>query len=131
MLIFRYIFGLCLLICCVVFETPVWSKQQIDSLENVNTSPEIIGAMIPEIQKKIMNGITGFAVEYNGSTNAVKKFLLRKKRQQFLAEHLKDRVLSGWIGRIRKLLTTSNGKAYLEIELAMVPPKNSTENKNA
>ena len=131
MLIFRNIFGLCLLICCVVFETPVWSKQPIDSLENVNPSPEIIGAMIPEIQKKIMNGITGFAVEYNGSTNAVKKFLLRKKRQQFLAEHLKDRVLSGWIGRIRKLLTTSNGKAYLEIELAMVPPKNSAENKNA
>ncbi len=85
--------------------------------------------MIPEIQQQFMNGLAEYAAKYQASPNAVQKFLLRQKRQQFLAEQLKDRVLTKWIGRIRTLLTTSNGKAYLEIELAMVPPVNATENK--
>jgi hypothetical protein len=97
--------------------------------KNINPSPEILGAMIPEIQQQFMNGLAEYAAKYQASPNAVQKFLLRQKRQQFLAEQLKDRVLTKWIGRIRTLLTTSNGKAYLEIELAMVPPVNATENK--
>jgi len=87
--------------------------------------------MIPEIQQQFMDGLAEYAAKYQASPNAVQKFLLRQKRQQFLAEQLKDRVLTKWIGRIRTLLTTSNGKAYLEIELAMVPPENATENKIA
>ena len=131
MLNHREYFGICLLICCVVFATAVWSEQPKNTVKNINPSPEILGAMIPEIQQQFMNGLAEYAAKYHASPNAVQKFLLRQKRQQFLAEQLKDRVLTKWIGRIRTLLTTSNGKAYLEIELAMVPPENATENKTA
>jgi len=131
MLNHREYFGICLLICCVVFATAVWSEQPKNTVKNINPSPEILGAMIPEIQQQFMNGLAEYAAKYQASPNAVQKFLLRQKRQQFLAEQLKDRVLTKWIGRIRTLLTTSNGKAYLEIELAMVPPENATENKTA
>ena len=131
MLNHREYFAICLLICCVVFATAVWSEQPKNTVKNINPSPEILGAMIPEIQQQFMNGLAEYAAKYQASPNAVQKFLLRQKRQQFLAEQLKDRVLTKWIGRIRTLLTTSNGKAYLEIELAMVPPVNATENKTA
>ena len=131
MLNHREFFGICLLICSVVFATTVWSEQPKNTVKNINPSPEILGAMIPEIQQQFMNGLAEYAAKYQASPNAVQKFLLRQKRQQFLAEKLKDRVLTKWIGRIRTLLTTSNGKAYLEIELAMVPPENATENKTA
>jgi len=129
MLNHREYFGICLLICSVVFATAVWSEQPKNTVKNINPSPEILGAMIPEIQQQFMNGLAEYAAKYQASPNAVQKFLLRQKRQQFLAEQLKDRVLTKWIGRIRTLLTTSNGKAYLEIELAMIPPENATENK--
>jgi len=131
MLNHREFFGICLLICSVVFATTVWSEQPKNTVKNINPSPEILGAMIPEIQQQFMDGLAEYAAKYQASPNAVQKFLLRQKRQQFLAEKLKDRVLTKWIGRIRTLLTTSNGKAYLEIELAMVPPENATENKIA
>jgi len=131
MLNHREYFGISLLICSVVFATAVWSEQPKNTVKNINPSPEILGAMIPEIQQQFMNGLAEYAAKYQASPNAVQKFLLRQKRQQFLAEQLKDRVLTKWIGRIRTLLTTSNGKAYLEIELAMVPPENATENKTA
>ena len=131
MLNHREFFGICLLICSVVFATTVWSEQPKNTVKNINPSPEILGAMIPEIQQQFMNGLAEYAAKYQASTNAVQKFLLRQKRQQFLAEQLKDRVLTKWIGRIRTLHTTGNGKAYLEIELAMVPPENATENKTA
>ena len=131
MLNHREYFGICLLICCVVFATTVWSEQPKNTVKNINPSPEILGAMIPEIQQQFMDGLAEYAAKYQASTNAVQKFLLRQKRQQFLAEQLKDRVLTKWIGRIRTLHTTGIGKAYLEIELAMVPPENATENKIA
>ena len=131
MLNHREYFGLCLLICCVVFATTVWSEQPKNTVKNINPSPEILGAMIPEIQQQFMDGLAEYASKYQASTNAVQKFLLRQKRQQFLAEQLNGRVLTKWIGRIHTLLTTGNGKAYLEIELAMVPPENATENKTA
>ena len=131
MLNHREFFGICLLICSVVFATTVWSEQPKNTVKNINPSPEILGAMIPEIQQQFMNGLAEYAAKYQASTNAVQKFLLRQKRQQFLAEQLNGRVLTKWIGRIRTLLTTGNGKAYLEIELAMVPPENATENKTA
>jgi len=131
MLNHREYFGICLLICCVVFATAVWSEQPKNTVKNINPSPEILGAMIPEIQQQFMNGLAEYAAKYQASTNAVQKFLLRQKRQQFLAEQLNGRVLTKWIGRIHTLLTTGNGKAYLEIELAMVPPENATENKTA
>jgi len=131
MLNHREYFGICLLICCVVFATAVWSEQPKNTVKNINPSQEILGAMIPEIQQQFMDGLAEYAAKYQASPNAVQKFLLRQKRQQFLAEQLKDRVLTKWIGRIRTLHTTGNGKAYLEIELAMVPPENATENKTA
>jgi len=131
MLNHREFFGICLLICSVVFATAVWSEQPKNTVKNINPSPEILGAMIPEIQQQFMNGLAEYAAKYQASTNAVQKFLLRQKRQQFLAEQLNGRVLTKWIGRIRTLLTTGNGKAYLEIELAMIPPENATENKTA
>ena len=131
MLNHREYFGICLLICCVVFTTSVWSEQPKNTVKNINPSPEILEAMMPEIQQQFMNGLAEYAAKYQASPNAVQKYLLRQKRQQFLAEQLRDRVFTEWIGRIRTLHTTGNGKAYLEIELAIVPPENATENKTA
>ena len=68
-----------------------------------------------------MNSLAKFALQYKTSSNSVEQFLLRQKRQEFLAGQIKDRVFTEWIGRIKTLRTTKNGKAYLVIELANIP----------
>ena len=116
------------LLCCLVLSTSAWSQQFEISLGRVNLAPEILRAMIPEKQQTIMNALAEFAKQYKASPNSVKKYLLRQKRQKFLAEQLKDLVISNWIGRLQTLHTTQNGKAYLLLELAILPPENTEQN---
>jgi len=117
-----------LLLCCLVFSTSAWSQQLKNSLRRTNLATQILRAMIPEKQQTIMNALAEFAAQYKASPNSVKKYLLRQKRQKFLSEHLKDLVVSDWIGRIQTLHTTLNGKAYLLLELAILPPENTEQN---
>ena len=117
-----------LLLCCLVFSTSAWSQQLKNSLRRTNLATQILRAMIPEKQQTIMNALAEFAAQYKASPNSVKKYLLRQKRQKFLSEHLKDLVVSDWIGRIQTLHTTLNGKAYLLLELAILPPENAEQN---
>ncbi|MGY8697818.1 MAG: hypothetical protein ACKVIP_03995 [bacterium] len=117
-----------LLLCCFIFSPAAWSQQLENSLRRTNLAPEILRAMIPEKQQTIMNALAEFASQYKASPNSVKKYLLRQKRQKFLAEQLKDLVVSDWIGRIQTLHTTENGKAYLLLELAILPPENTEHN---
>ena len=58
-----------------------------------------------------MNSLAKFALQYKTSSNSVEQFLLRQKRQEFLAGQIKERVFTEWIGRIKTLRTTKNGKA--------------------
>ena len=121
--------GTCLLLCCSVFATDVWSEQLKESVTNTNPSPEILGAMIPENQQNIITSLAKFALQYKRSSNAVQQYLIRQKRKEFLAKHLEDIVLTEWIGRIKTLRTTEKGKASLMIELATVPPQGASDNK--
>jgi hypothetical protein len=121
MQITKLLFTTFFLLYCCVFAQKLWSNQQLESLNNMQPSSNILRAMVPESQQKVMNGLEEFAEQYKTSPNAVEQFLLRQKRQQFLAKQVKDRVFLEWIGRINKLRTTQNGKAYLVIELARIP----------
>ena len=117
-----------LLICSFIFSSVAYSQQLENSLRSTNLAPEILRPMIPEKQQIIVNALAEFASQYKTSPNSVKKYLLRGKRQKFLAEQLKDLVVSDWIGRIQTLHTTENGKAYLLLELAILPPENAEQN---
>ena len=121
--------GTCLVLCYCVFAPLVWSEQLKESVSDKNPSPEILDAMIPENQQKIMTGLAKFASQYKRTSNAVQQYLIRQKRQQFLAEHLEGLVLTEWIGRIKRLRTTEKGKASLRIELATVPPQDTSDNQ--
>ena len=116
-----------LLLCCFLFSSAAWSQQMKISLSRTNLAPEILRGMIPEKQETIMNALAEFAAQYKASPNSVKKYLLRQKRQKFLAEQLTDLVVSEWIGRIQTLHTTENGKAYLLLELAILPQENTEQ----
>ena len=121
--------GTCLVLCYCVFAPLVWSEQLKESVSDINPSPEILDAMIPENQQKIMTGLAKFASQYKRTSNAVQQYLIRQKRQEFLAEHLEGLVLTEWIGRIKRLRTTEKGKASLRIELATVPPQDASDNQ--
>tara|TARA_B100001245_G_scaffold234575_1_gene220473 strand:+ start:167 stop:1555 length:1389 start_codon:yes stop_codon:yes gene_type:complete len=121
--------GTCLLLCCSVFATDVWSEQLKESVTNTNPSPEILGAMIPENQQNIITSLAKFALQYKRSSNAVQQYLIRQKRKEFLAKHLEDIVLTEWIGRIKTLRTTEKGKASLRIELATDPSQGASDSK--
>nr|MCS5546561.1 hypothetical protein [SAR324 cluster bacterium] len=121
--------GTCLVLCFCVSAPLVWSEQLKESVSDTNPSPEILDAMIPENQQIIMTGLAKFASQYKRTSNAVQQYLIRKKRQQFLAEHLEGQVLTEWIGRIKRLRTTEKGKASLRIELATVSPQDASDNQ--
>ena len=114
----RIFFFLNILFCCFFSVQEIWSNQRLNSFCKKYPSPEILNSMVPEKQQKFMNGLVKFALQYKTSSNSVEQFLLRQKRQEFLAAQIKDRVFTEWIGRIKTLRTTKNGKAYLVIELA-------------
>ena len=117
----KFLFSLCFLFCCFVSAQELWSNQHLNTLCNKYPSPEILMSMVPEKQQKFMKSLAKFATQYKTSSNSVEQFLLRQKRQEFLAGQIKDRVFMEWIGRIKTLRTTKNGKAYLVIELADLP----------
>ena len=121
--------GTCLVLCFCVSAPLVWSEQLKESVSDTNPSPEILDAMIPENQQIIMTGLAKFASQYKRTSNAVQQYLIRQKRQQFLAEHLEGLVLTEWIGRIKRLRTTEKGKASLRIELATVPPQDASDDQ--
>jgi hypothetical protein len=109
------------LICCFVSAEVVGSNPGLNKVCKTYPSSEILSSMVPEKQQKFMKRLARFAFEYKTSLNSVEQYLLRKKRQEFLAEEIKDRVFIEWIGRIKTLSTTKNGKAYLVLELADIP----------
>jgi len=106
-----------LLIFPIIFLNNALSIQEQSSLLNED-SQNILNDLISINQKNILKNLQEFAIKYESSPNAIQKFLLRKKRKQFINKHLKDGLFNGWVGRIKKLQTTENGEASLEIELS-------------
>jgi len=117
----KFLFSLCFLFCCFVFAQEIWSNQGSNTFCKKYPSLKILMSLVPEKQQKFMKNLEKFAFQYKTSPNSVEQFLLRQKRQKFLAGQIKDRVFTEWIGRIKTLRTTKNGKAYLVIELADIP----------
>jgi hypothetical protein len=116
-----------LLLSSCIFLPAAWSQQSDKSVHKTNYAPEILRALIPEKQQIIMTALAEYAHQYKASPNSVKKYFLRQKRQEFLTEQLNNLVVSEWIGRIRTLHTTENGKAYLVLEPAMLAPENAEQ----
>ena len=114
----KLLFMLNFLFCCFASAQESNNNQRLNKICKKYPSPEILMSMVPEKQQKFMQNLATFAFQYKTSPNSVEQFLLRKKRKEFLAGQIKDRVFTEWIGRIETLRTTKNGKAYLVIELA-------------
>ena len=117
----KFLFLLCFLFCCFISAQEIRSNQGLNTFCNNYSSPEILMSMVPEKQQKFMKNLAKFAFQYKTSPNSVEQFLLRQKRQEFLAGQIKDRVITEWIGRLKTLRTTKNGKVYMVIELADIP----------
>ena len=117
----KLLFLLNFLFCCFVSDQEIWSNQVLNKFCEKYPPPEILRSKVPEKQQNFMNSLAKFAFQYKTSPNSVEQFLIRQKRQEFLAGQIKDRVFTEWIGRIKTLRTTKNGKAYLVIELAYIP----------
>lgn len=120
----KILLTLILLFPIYIFSPAAWCQKSGNISETKDTTPEIILAMIPKKQNQIMKRLLEFAKQYKTSPNSIKKFLLRQKRHNYLKEQLKNFEVSEWIGRIKKLNTTENGKAYLLLELPILPQKN-------
>ena len=125
----KFFFSLCFLFCYFVFAEEIRSNQRLNTFCKKYPSPEILMSMVPEKQQKFMKNLAKFAFQYKTSPNSVEQFLLRQKRQEFMTVLIKDRVFTEWIGRIKTLRTTKNGKAYLVIELADIPSGEEKKSK--
>ena len=100
----KFLFSLCFLFCCFVSAGEIRSNQGLNSFCNKCPSIEILMSMVPEKQQKFTKNLAKFAFQYKTSPNSVEKFLLRQKRQEFLAGQIKDRVFTEWIGRIENIM---------------------------
>ena len=99
-------------ISCLIYANSASSQIKEQSNHDINQSKEFLKEMLPIKQQKIVYNLSKFATQYKKTPNAIQKFLLRKKRKQFLNEQINDLFLTEWIGRIKELKTTENGKAF-------------------
>ena len=100
------------------------SSEKNTSIQKATLEIDIIDELLPIKQKQFLKNLKEFALQYLTSPNAIQQFLLREKRKIFINENFKDRIFSEWVGRIKKIQTTENGEASLEIELAALIQKN-------
>ena len=113
-----------LLLCCLVLSPAAWSQQLENSLRRTNLAPEILRAMIPEKQQTIMNALADFATQYKASPNSVKKYLLRQKRQKFLAENCRLYTAKESIPRVFELVVVYRPmSSNLNLPLLVSPPR--------
>ena len=109
-----------ILIYCFLFTNNFYSSAKSNEGRDfikASTPQKFLNELEPIKQKYFLKNLEEFAMSYSRSKNAIQKFLLRKKRKKFISEHLKNLSFEEWIGRIKKIQTTENGEASLEIEL--------------
>ena len=117
------VFAIYFLIIINFFANSVVSKENQTSKHKSTPATDMLREFVPIKQKIFLDKLEQFANQYKTSPNAIQKFLLREKREKFINENLKDRSFNEWVGRIKKLQTTENGEASLEIELTKIPKK--------
>ena len=116
------VFAIYFLIIINFFANSVVSKENQTSKHKSTPATDMLREFIPIKQQIFLDNLEQFANQYKTSPNAIQKFLLREKREKFINENLKDRSFNEWVGRIKKLQTTENGEASLEIELTKILP---------
>jgi hypothetical protein len=89
-----------------------------------NTSSNSVSAVdssIPTPQKTFTALVDSFKAPYEGADTEIKKTNVRFNRKDALANYFSQAgstQFQGWIGRIQKLTTESDGSAFISIQLA-------------
>jgi hypothetical protein len=65
--------------------------------------------------------VIGHAARYKEARNELLKTAVRTERQMALQKALPNLTVRGWIGTLKKMGTTSDGQAYVEIQLGDAP----------
>ncbi|NCC51377.1 MAG: TM2 domain-containing protein [Spartobacteria bacterium] len=72
---------------------------------------------IPEDQQDFINAIVPFIKQYQNAPNELKKSVIRAARSEAIEKVVPSCQVRNWVGTLKKLGTTSDGKAYIEIAL--------------
>lgn len=76
---------------------------------------------VPSAQEQFTSVVESHISQYKAAANELQKSTLRTNRKQALERALPDTTVSGWIGTIKKMETTSDGKAGITVQLQGSP----------
>ena len=72
---------------------------------------------IPQDQQAFINIIIPSVKQYTDAPNELKKSAVRANRKEAIQKALTSFEVKNWVGKIKRLATNSDGKAYIEITL--------------
>jgi hypothetical protein len=74
-------------------------------------------AQLPPEQAQFVSVIESFYQPYNDAPNELRRSTLRADRRNALEKALPSRAVQGWMGQIKEMTTTTEGKAHLAVRL--------------
>lgn len=73
---------------------------------------------IPETQKAFIQAVTSVIKEYKSAPNELKKSAVRRKRSKAIRQALNGSyAIVNWVGTLKDMGTTSEGNAYLSVQI--------------
>lgn len=81
------------------------------------TSGASAAIAVPAAQGTLVEALGRYAKDYKAAANQLQKSALRTARARDLERTIPNRSFSGWLGTLKELTTTSDGKAAVVVEL--------------
>ena len=83
---------------------------------NVATAPAA-GPSVPQDESDFINTVTTFATRYERGANEFQKSAIRRERAGAISGILPNASITGWMGQISSMQTTSDGLGILSVKL--------------
>ena len=71
---------------------------------------------LPVDESDLISTVNAFEERYSGAANEFQKSAIRRERANTIAEILPSRSVSGWIGQVASMHTTSDGRGVLSVK---------------
>jgi hypothetical protein len=81
-----------------------------------SSTPQVT-VSLPQDEKAFCDAVSDFISQYNAAPNDLKKSAVRVARKQKLQQLLTTLQFDGWIGELTDMGTTSDGSAYVNVQL--------------
>jgi hypothetical protein len=108
--------------CCTTSQQNAASAPPADVSQNTPPPPASLAPPLPEAEADFISSVNAFRAQYENAANEFQKSTVRRERGNAIAEVVPSRSISGWVGTVAIMQTTSDGRGVLSIKLPSGTP---------